>query len=77
MENENGAVIPLLVLVIFAFLLLVAKFTEFIARFNRETKYIIKVGLALQVLWHPRSLPTVNLKATVLTLTCVPIAELY
>ena len=41
MENENGAVIPLLVLVIFAFLLLAFKFAEFIARFNRETKYII------------------------------------
>ena len=40
-ENENVAVIPLLVLVIFAFLLLAIKFAEFIARFNRETKHII------------------------------------
>ena len=41
MENENGAVITLIILVVFAFLLLVAKFTEFIVRFNQETKYII------------------------------------
>ena len=41
MENENGAVITLIILVVFAFLLLVAKFTEFIVRFNQETKYIV------------------------------------
>lgn len=41
MENENGAVMPLIVLVVLAFLLLAIKFAEFIARFNRETKYII------------------------------------
>ncbi len=47
MENEIVAVIPLLVLVIFAFLLLAIKFAEFIARFNRETKYIImEINLA-------------------------------
>ena len=47
MENENGAVIPLVVLAVFAFLLLAIKFTEFIARFNRETKYIImEINLA-------------------------------
>lgn len=40
MENENGAVITLIILVVFAFLLLVAKFTEFIVRFNQETKCI-------------------------------------
>ena len=41
MENENGAVITLIILVVFAFLLLVAKFMEFIVRFNQETKYIV------------------------------------
>lgn len=41
MENENGAVILLIVLIVSAFLLLAAKFAMFIARFNRETKYII------------------------------------
>ena len=47
MENENGAVIPLIILVVFDFLLLAIKFTEFIARFNRETKYIImEINLA-------------------------------
>ena len=46
-ENENVAVIPLIILVVFAFLLLAIKFTEFIARFNRETKYIImEINLA-------------------------------
>ena len=47
MENENGAVIPLVVLAVFAFLLLAIKFTEFIARFNWETKYnIMKINRA-------------------------------
>ena len=47
METENGAVIPLVVLAVFAFLLLAIKFAEFIARFNRETKYIImEINLA-------------------------------
>ena len=41
METENGAVILLIVLTVSAFLLLAIKFAEFIARFNRETKYII------------------------------------
>lgn len=47
METENGAVIPLIVLTVSAFLLLAIKFAEFIARFNRETKYIIiEINLA-------------------------------
>lgn len=41
MENENSAVILLIVLVVSAFLILVAKLAEFLTRFNRETKYII------------------------------------
>ena len=47
METENGAVILLIVLTVSAFLLLAIKFAEFIARFNRETKYIImEINLA-------------------------------
>lgn len=41
MENGNGTAILLIVLIISAFLLLVAKLAEFVARFNRETNYII------------------------------------
>lgn len=41
MENGNGTAILLIVLIISAFLLLVAKQAEFVARFNRETNYII------------------------------------
>ena len=47
METENGAVMLLIVLTVSAFLLLAIKFAEFIARFNRETKYIImEINLA-------------------------------